>query len=359
MAEGFRSDAVVRHVLPGDAGDTSWLERLNDFGKQETLRQVAFKGTHWPDMPDGCRGTRPAHFYPHILPDGQLAKAFFPPISGEVLRYCRCNDVAIHTEALNLRSSQVACFNVMFPLRQDLSLAARALDPVLPDVSSVERTEFEYTGPDEATEWLGEPRGGRRGQNRTSIDIAIWWSDGTRRLLTLVEWKYTESGYGTCGGYRSRGNPDKRRCENLNVLDPAAPTKCYLTEGRNRRRYWEHLKCAGIDLGVASEAVGCPFRGPFYQLMRQQLLAQFLREWEDVHQVFVVSLGFRGNTELLRSPGMLRPLGANALAAWNRLLRGVPRIRHVTVEEIVEAARAHGSPSNADWLHYLNERYGL
>jgi len=39
--------STVPHVLPGEAGgDTSWFQRLNDFEKQETLRQVAYKRRH-------------------------------------------------------------------------------------------------------------------------------------------------------------------------------------------------------------------------------------------------------------------------------------------------------------------------
>jgi hypothetical protein len=130
---------------------------------------------------------------------------------------------------------------VLFPLRLDLELARAALEPALPGVREVSEIEFEYTGPDGdgdgATVWLGEPAGGQRGQNRTSIDAAVWWTDGDRRLLTFIEWKYTERNYGTCGGYASRGNKQKHLCENLDVLGGALSSACYLAHGRNTRRY--------------------------------------------------------------------------------------------------------------------------
>lgn len=43
--------------------------------------------------------------------------------------------------------------------------------------------EFEYTGKDEYpgpegfVTWLSEPPGGKRGQNRNSIDAAVFWGD--------------------------------------------------------------------------------------------------------------------------------------------------------------------------------------
>ena len=222
---------MKHHALPGEGEECEWFYRLNPFERQETLRQVAFKRRHWPDIPDGAWSKRPSYTYPHILPEGEIRKGFFPPIAKDVLDYCNSSDIAVHTEALNLRSSQVCCFNVMFPLRQDVGLAKLALADVLPGVRAVTAIEFEYTGPAEATTWLGEPAGGQRGQNRTSIDVAIWWESDTGRYLTLCEWKYTERAYGTCGGYASKGNRDKERCRHLDVAHDAPAASCDLPHG--------------------------------------------------------------------------------------------------------------------------------
>jgi hypothetical protein len=172
----------MRHFLPGEGEPSDWFDRLNAFEQAETQRQVAFKRTHWQGLPDGGWSKRPDYTYPHILPEGEIEKAFFPPIARPAIEYCDQSNIAIHSEALNLRSSQVCCFNVIFPMRMDLELAAVALAPVLPGVRKVTAIEFEYTGPegDGATRWLGEPPGGMRGQNRTSIDVAAWWEDEVR-----------------------------------------------------------------------------------------------------------------------------------------------------------------------------------
>jgi len=347
------------HGLPGEPGDTAWFERMNAFEQQETRRQVAFKRKHWPDLPDGIWAKKKgeAYTYPHIVPDRD--KALYPGIAGDVLRYFQSNNVAVHSEFLNLKSSQACCFNVLFPLHQDLALAEIALKPVLPGVKSVMAIEFEYTGPEGATAWLGEPSGGHRGAYRTSIDAAVWWKSDAGSYLTFIEWKYTEKTYGVCGGYQSKGNKHRRFCETMVVSVGAHPQGCYLTEGKNTRRYWDHLSEAGISLAALSRCSGCPFRGPFYQLMRQYLLAAYCRRCEPVEDVFVVAVGFGGNTFLHDVPSELANLGGNIEGAWNACLSEVPLIEHVSVESIIASIRAANRSAEAEWLAYLNDRYGL
>lgn len=194
---------AIHHVLPGEKnGDISWFFRQNQFEQQEVLRQVAFKNKYWSDLGNGKFAKRPQHTYPHILPDGHIEKTFYKPINREILKYLEEEDIALHTEALNLKSSQAACFNFLFPFRLNLPLATRVLKPLLPGMDEVTGVEFEYTGPIEATKWLGEPLGGKRGQNRTSIDAAIFWKDEKQqRHASLIEWKYTEHNFGVCRAF--------------------------------------------------------------------------------------------------------------------------------------------------------------
>ncbi len=348
-----------KHGLPGEAGDSTWFERLNEFERQETKRQVEFKRRHWPELPDGVWSKQPTYSYPHILPDGHLDKVFYPPIADSVISYCCDHDIAIHSEALNLRSSQVACFNVMFPLRLNLDLAQKALKPLLPGVKSVNHIEFEYTGDEKATAWLGEPAGGKRGQHRTSIDVAVWWEDSEKSTLTLVEWKYTERGYGTCGGFESTGNKNRQRCLELDIMSPWVAEECYLTQGKNTRLYWRRMQEAGIDLASLTGVDGCSFRGPFYQLLRQYLLAAFLRQAEMVDEVNVALVAFRGNHSLHQVPPYLKRFGDTVISAWNSRLIGVPALRHTEVEDIADAMKTDGSDAVHLLVDYLNDRYGL
>ena len=173
----------IDHKMLGDPGpgDTTWFtKRQNHFEKDVIIRQVSYKAMHWPDLPmlASHRGSR--HHYPHILPPGNERLAYFDGFADEALAYMKAADIEVHSEALNLKSSQAACINFLFPLRISVRartpLAAGVLRDILPNVATVTGIEFEYTGQDETnrahqpcTAWMGEPASGKRGQNRTSL----------------------------------------------------------------------------------------------------------------------------------------------------------------------------------------------
>lgn len=355
-----------RHVLPGEEdGDTAWFHRQNSFEQQEIFRQVAFKRRHWPELSDGRSSKRPTYTYPHILPAGCKRLAFHEPLADAILSYLTEEDIALHSEILNLKSSQAACLNFLFPLRQNSDLAKAVLRPSLPGLREVTKIEFEYTGPLRVTEWLGEPKRGKRGQNRTSIDAAIFWIGRSKqRWVTLIEWKYTEKNFGVCNAFVSASKDDKARCRSLDVARESDPARsCLLTMGGDRRsrRYWEHMQTARISLPAFSNVQGCPFQGPFYQLMRQFLLAAHLRQTGQADKAEVVSIGFVRNTALYEVPRQLRPLvgeEGDIVDAWNTVLKGVPPMQHWTVEQLM-ARVIDIEDIDLDWRNYLRERYDV
>ena len=295
-----------------------------------------------------------------MLPKGHREKAFYPQLAKHIIRYVESEDIAWHSEILNLRSSQAACLNILFPLKMDLDKAAHVLAPALPGVRRVTDVAFEYTGPSSASQWLGEPAGGKRGQNRTSIDAAIWWEDCTgQKRLTFVEFKYTERHLGGCRGYKSNSNMHPEQCDSLDVQGDQPGASCYLENrktSRTSRHYWQHLTGAGVDLRQFGNVRGCPFRGPFYQLVRQYLLAAYcvLNE-KEVTAVDVMLLAFKGNRSLLQVPQALRYLGGDVVTSWNTVLNDAVKLRCVYVE-----ALSSRIPSiDQDWKEYLNNRYGL
>jgi len=136
--------SIKRHVLPGEeGGDTAWFYRQNSFEQQEIFRQVAFKRRRWPQLGDGRASKRPTFTYPHILPAGLERLAFCGPLADAILSYLVEESIASHSELLNLKSSQAACLNVLFPLGQDLDLAKGALRHLLPGLREVTKIEFE------------------------------------------------------------------------------------------------------------------------------------------------------------------------------------------------------------------------
>jgi hypothetical protein len=346
---------AVRHKLPDDLGEglTGWFEKMSPFLQEQTRRQVQYKREHWPELGDGVWRGDP---YPHILPEGSQEKAFSEPF---LIPYMQAHDIAFHSQSLNLRSSQACCLNFLYYLRQNLDMASEVLRGWFPDLARVITIEFEYTGPEAVTKWLGEPPGGKRGQNRTSVDAAIWWAGAKKKpRLTLVEWKYTETGFGNCGGYTSSGNADPGHCRTLDVHSITPRSDCYLQQANhatNKRHYWDHMGKAGIDSPVF-EKQGCPFRGPLYQLVRQQLLAHWLDANTD-NTVDVAVACFKGNKDLMKSPGYLRHLDPDLPTAWRAFLAEPDRFQVLYVEDLMAHCDYLSSLATSPWREYLRERY--
>lgn len=212
----------------------------------------------------------------------------------------------------HLLSSQVQCANALALMTTNPSRIRRAFGTVL-DVGEVLRIEpgryltFEYIGP---TDFFGEaPHASRtRGAHCTSVDAAFRHRlpDGTVELV-LVEWKYTES-------YRVRPpDParDRIRHERYGaaVRDPAGPILADVLD-------FEFL----LD-------------EPFYQLVRQQLLAWQLERTgaEDASRVRVVHVLPTANAAYQRS--LARPahrtLGTTVDEVWRALLRHDDRFVHL------------------------------
>jgi hypothetical protein len=361
---------VFYHGLPGD-GDihSAWLGRMNPFVQQETVRQVAFKRRNWPNLRDGyMRRGGALHYFPHMMPEGREKSVLYPPSADSILAYLDEQDIEHHSEFLNLRSSQVACLNVLYPLRLDLGLATASFRPFLSDLASVTAIEFEYTGPQGATDWLGEPLQGKRGWKRTSIDAALFWLDQQgRRHITCIEWKYTEDTFGDCHACNEADDRNEPHdCRDPDWCDLVQPeSHCLLSRQDNERprRYWEHMTEAGIDLSVFGTVRGCPFRGPFYQIMRQFQLACFLRQSGIADEADVLSLSFDGNTALLELPTQLAGMALrpdnSVIDVWNTALTAAtPRMRYNTVGGFVRHVRQLPG-ADRRWLAYLEERYGL
>jgi hypothetical protein len=348
------------HKLPEDEGEgaVKWFGSMNPFQQQETRSQVQYKRKHWPGLRDGRWSNQRNCVYPHILPEGHQEEAFFDP---SVMDYMDRSHIAYHTESLNLRSSQVCCLNFPYPLRKDLPLTSRVLSGWLPGLTRVINTEFEYTAPEHVTDWLGEPPGGKRGMNRTSADAAIWWEDQDGRLrVTLLEWKYTERGFGSCGGYHAADKVQKDRCKTVDVRSIEPRDDCYLATGKapqTKRGYWEHMEEAGIRFRD-SDGDGCPLRGPLYQLMRLTLVAYWLGT-HPANGVEVAVACFKDNTELMRSPTYLKHLSPDLPTAWRSLLDQPDGFRVLYVEDLMAHCDSLPDVRQSPWRGYLSQRYGV
>ncbi|MCC3246027.1 hypothetical protein LG047_11895 [Methylocystis sp. WRRC1] len=259
-------------------------------------------------------------------------------------------DAAIqwHRHANHALSSQVCCVNFLAPLAHEPDLLSRVVaqalkiaPPAMLPVCGDRFVDFEWTGKEDyLSEW---PKDGRatRGANATSADAVVRFDTGSTVCTALIEWKYTEC-YGAPLADKNipgHGN-DKRRARYADkLLDPDGPIRA--------------------DLGLTIDDF---FWEPFYQLVRQQMLAHRMEgACEDgAERVLVLHLSPRGNSDLHRvtSPA-LRKFGDDAFTVFSKLLVRPDRFHACNIESaflpVIDSV-GRDSPS-ADWAQYLRERY--
>jgi hypothetical protein len=358
------------HVLPGkkrnDSEDEGWFHRMNQFQRKETLKQVVFRDNNFPGISNGPYSKNPDHLYPHILPPGNESRVYYGDYD-DIKEYFDESGITFHTESLNLKSSQVCCINLLFPLKKDISKATAVFKLLFPNLQNISKIEFEYTGDDNEYRELGEPESGKRGQNRTSIDAAVFWKDKSNiEHISFIEWKYTEPGFGGCSAFNDTDKDEvKLKCLNQRVLE-SPEEYCLVTTGSplRNRTYWKLMEKAGIDINLFTSKEGCPFRGPFYQLMRQYLLAYLVTKNKPEAKVEVVSMAFENNASIHKIPRYLKDLAAtqntkDIITLWNSIIKppSLP-LGYITVEKFVKAVDDSGAYDES-WRNYIKERYGL
>jgi hypothetical protein len=166
-------------------------------------------------------------------------------------------------------SSQIACLNHLYPFRYDkdavLSIA-KQIDPEIVDVMKIESDaflpgfiSFEVTS---YIDHLNETKGSqrlRRGTMCTSIDALIYGKlKDNKKIIIPIEWKYTENYH-----------------ENK---DYSVENRGREKEGKGKerlRRYSNLINCSEqLSLKKDDYKGSVYFFEPFYQLMRQTLLAE-------------------------------------------------------------------------------------
>jgi hypothetical protein len=220
-------------------------------------------------------------------------------IRDDAIEYFRCNSISWwrgdgNEPTGHMLSSQVACVNHLYLLRQrpDLAKAVlQALDPEIVEAEVVDNgyVEFEFIG---AHPYLAE-KAFSRGANCTSIDAFMIGRTavGGRRAF-LVEWKYTEA----------YPREDK-----------------YIPQ---RARVYDHLITAEDSPFNQIEPRAFYFE-PFYQLMRQTLLGWQISKHEDhgctsYRHVHVVP---EQNAEFLLNVTAPMLKGTSVSEAWAAVLR--------------------------------------
>ncbi len=228
----------------------------------------------------------------------------------------------------HLFSSQVACVNHLFFVRQRKDIATEILKNVSEKVEAAETVddgyvEFEVIGSDNPL----EERSQTRGANCTSVDALMVGSKGNgKNILFLIEWKYTEE-YSTKNKYI----PARYQIYDKLLGEPECPIKTTDYESL----YYE----------------------PFYQLMRQTLLGWKMvqageYECDEYLHIHVIPNENRELRERITSPKLS---GEDMSGAWKNVLKNPDSYKVISPEDFIRPAIACRG-TNA-MLAYLDRRY--
>lgn len=230
----------------------------------------------------------------------------------------------------HLLSSQIACLNHLYLLRQREDAATAVLQNLDPDIEEAQYLEDGYVGFEVIgrENYLGE-RSHTRGANATSIDaVMVGRKPSGKNLLIAIEWKYTES---------------------YSEEDKYVPERARVYDGLLNEE----------DSPVSTADVSALYYEPFYQLMRQTLLASKMvaageYDCDDYLHVHVIPRGNSKLRETITSPP-LRTAGTNMSQAWKSALKEPSRYVVLTPQEFLQPAGE--SNDTRSIMNYLSKRY--
>jgi len=289
---------------------------------------------------------------PYRLQAGRRDLNIAPSVRSSLAAYFgEPRNIAWHTHADHGLSSQVCCLNFLAPLATQPALLARVIGAALgtapPEMLPIEDgpdgapwfVGFEWPGrADYLDEWPPNAANGPRGQNATNADAIVrFHADGCTETL-LIEWKYTEE-YGA--PIDAKGNATRAKRYADKMFAPAGPIQ--------------------NDLNLKFEDF---LWEPFYQLLRQQMLAsrmQSARE-DGTERVRVLHISPSGNRNLhkVTSPA-LRRLGDDAFDVFKKMLVEPDAFVSRTTEQVFGPLTA-GNDLDAEgreWADYLRDRYAF
>ena len=241
-------------------------------------------------------------------------------------------------------SSQVCCVNFLFPLSDKPETLAQILSPLFPirEMLPIEMgryVTFEWIGQRDYLCELKSSKGQRtRGANFTSADAAVMFNrtDGSKQVV-LIEWKYTESYSGT----------------------PLKKSKSGIDRTSIYRRLFDLEDCP-IDKNLLLDFDSL-FYEPFYQFMRQQLLANEMEKAQEfgAHIVSVLHIAPAHNEDFrtITSPD-LKVLGESATQVWKKLVKNPDQFTSVATEQLFGKISVDKLPEIKTWIEYIQARYG-
>lgn len=322
---------------------------MGNFLESEKIAQAKFKEIS-PYISEHARSAgiyagKPRSF---CLPTEFAEENLFPEIRESALSHFAKHKIKWHNgqngkPSNHLCSSQVCCVNFLFPFADKPDELAKVLRLIYPDITKMLPVEngsivsFEWIG---LENYLGEKisRGHRpRGALYTSADAIVMFElKDKKRQVVLIEWKYTES-YG-------RTN------------------KKYADSGTDRTSIYRHL-IEKSDCPINKDILpsfDSLFYEPFYQLMRQQFLANEMEiakeNGSDI--VSILHIAPAHNIDFLKvtSPE-LEIIGDSSISVWKKLVKHDGRFTSVSIENLFGSLSITHLPKMKEWIEYINFRY--
>jgi len=302
----------------------------------------AHQGAHFAEQHPSASGYRGASY--RIEPD-QFELNLAPEIREQAIAYFAEKGIAWHQHANHGLSSQVCCLNYLMPLAHNpdqlANFTARALGIEAPEMLPMERdavgrdwfVAFEWIGHQDYLREAGQNGTRTRGANATSTDAAIRFRHAGKVEIALIEWKFTES-YGA--PISAKGNPTRVSRYSDIAFTPEGPIRA--------------------DLGLKLEDF---FWEPFYQMIRQQMLAMRMEQARelDAERVRVIHISPSMNQDLHKvTAPALRRFGEDAFAVFRELLVDREAFVGWSIEGLFVPLLAD---THSAWADYIRSRYGL
>lgn len=346
--------------------NTDDISEYNDFREnQREHHEMLLNDSHNDVFSDDVTGGGwyKGHSRSFCIVGGKEDYNLYRGIRNEVKEYFKTEKVAFWGEQDNVPnhvlSSQVACLNHLFAVREDKSIALEIAKSITgrTDIAEMLRLECDTNPQYISFEVVSEAdhlneKCSSRGKYCTSIDAAMLalLNDG-KKLLIMIEWKYTES-YGR----------DDKSVES----DPGKPMQLEAKGITRLKRYSdlitksEYLKSC-TDCGIFPYRNSIYFQEPYYQLMRQTLWAEQVINNKSSEKIkadsFVhIHVVPSQNKELLDN-GFSREKEKDGMKkSWENQLLDKGMYRLVDPKLIVETIAKDGK--YGELVRYLMERYG-
>lgn len=306
-------------------------------------------------------GTYKNKLHPFCLADGCSSENLHHSFRNEAIDYFKAREIPWHDgydgmdgsknslPSGHLCCSQSMCVNTLFPMTTDKELLQRTFQVYFPEMKeplpfttdvplpngNYPFMSFEFVG--QKTHFEGERNWPQRGANCTSLDFAFFFRryDGKRQLV-LGEWKYTEE-------YKSHKLPPRDEINKTRWDTYQEGFDTWRADNPNVPTY-EHY-----------------FVEPFYQLMRQSVLADKMQMEREMNADIVVHLHISPKANKEFSDPFTSPIfskyGNTVLEAWKGIAHHDQFIS-IHSESLLTHIEQVVVEDKKPWAEWLLKRYG-